>query len=65
MPKFEVTGSVDCVVLIGKYEADSKEEAERMAEDDESADWYPTLCHQCSREVEVGDITEVYVNEVQ
>lgn len=61
--KYSVYGIMNASVHIGDYEADSKEQAEEMANDDQDADWYPCLCHQCSTELEVDDINEVVVYE--
>lgn len=63
MSKYKVFGHLSAFILIGEYEAESKEAAEKMAENDDSADWYPSLCHQCSSEVELGDINKVEVVE--
>lgn len=63
MTKYNVWGSVGADKLIGTYEADSPEEAEKMADKDPEADWSTSLCHQCSHEVELGDIYKTYVEE--
>ena len=58
MAKYCVYGLVAASVVLGEYEADSENAAIRLAEEDPDADWYPTICHQCSDVVEVGDIYE-------
>ena len=64
MKKYRVWGSVSASVDLGEYEAESADEAEKMAEDNDDAKWYPSLCHHCSSEIDVGDIYEVHVEEV-
>ena len=59
--KYNVYGIVSASVHIGTYEAESKEQAEDMANNDKEANWYPSLCHQCSGELEIGDIYELQV----
>jgi len=51
-------------VIIGVYEADSKEEAIKMAGEDENANWMPSLCHQCAKEIDLGDICETEAEEI-
>lgn len=63
MSKYKVYGHLSASILIGEYEAESKEAAEKMAENDDHADWYPSLCHQCASEVDLGDIYKVEVDE--
>jgi len=61
--KYHVYGIMSASVLLGEYEADSKEKAIEMAEQNSSADWYPSLCHQCARKVDLGDIQDIEANE--
>ena len=61
--KYKVYGIMTASVLLGEYEANSKEEAEEMAENDKTADWYPTLCHQCADDIELSDIYKVEISE--
>lgn len=55
MTKYIVYAKVSASIKIGEYEAGSKEEALQLAEEDGSANWMPSLCHQCSDEVDLGD----------
>ena len=59
MGKYMVYGIVCASVDLGTYEANSEQEAIGMAEDNQEANWNPGLCHQCSNEVEIGDVYEV------
>ena len=63
MKKYRVYGLVSATVDLGEYEAESAEEAEKMAEDNDDAGWYPSICHQCANEIDVGDVYEVHVEE--
>ena len=54
MKTYRVYGLWTASKLIGEFEANSEEEAIAMAEDSDEA--YASLCHQCSREIELGDI---------
>ena len=54
--KYRVYGIMTASVLIGEYEADSAEEAERMSDADPDANVWPSLCYQCSEEIELGEI---------
>jgi len=63
--KYSVYGEVGVSVHIGDYEADSEEEAEEMASNDTEANWYPSLCHQCSHELELGDIGKLHVYKAE
>ncbi|MEK3838670.1 hypothetical protein [Paenibacillus sp. FSL R7-0128] len=62
MPKFRIYGRVVATKYIGEFEADTKEQAERMAWDSDEA--YVSVCHQCSKEVEDPEIRELEVEEV-
>lgn len=64
MAKYQVYGTMSASVILGVYEAESKEEAIKMAGEDENANWMPSLCHQCSHEVELGDIYETEAEEI-
>lgn len=55
MKTYRVYGLWTAYKVIGEFEANSEEEAIAMAEESEEA--YASLCHQCSREVELGDST--------
>lgn len=55
MPKYRVYAIATASWVLGEYEAETPEEAEKMVDDDQTAEMYKSLCHQCSAEVEVGD----------
>jgi len=59
--KYRVYGIMTASCLIGEYEADSEDDAKAKAESDGEANWYPTLCHQCSTEVELEEIYETQI----
>lgn len=58
MAKYEVYGLIKTSKFIGEFEANSKEEAEKMAWDSDEA--YVSLCYHCSREF----ATEIEVTEM-
>jgi len=64
MSKYNVYGILGASVFIGEYEADTKEAADKMAEEDPEANWNPSLCFQCGREVDIGDVYETQVEEI-
>ena len=65
MPKYRVYGVLTGSVYIGEYEAENESAAEDMANEDKEANWMPSLCYQCSGEVEIGDIYEVQIEKVE
>ena len=64
MPIYKVYGILTGSVYLGEYEAENEDAAEDMADKD-PANWMPSLCHQCSGEVEINDIYEVQVELVK
>lgn len=56
MPKYDVVLVYAATKLV-KVEATSKEEAEEKAQVQSHA----SLCHHCSRHLELGDVYEVHV----
>ena len=64
MKKYRVYGLMTASVLLGEYEAEDSEAAIKLAEEDDNANWMPTICHQCSREVELNEIYETDAVEV-
>jgi len=58
MKKYRVYGLMTASVLLGEYEAEDSEAAIKLAEEDDNANWMPTICHQCSHEVELNEIYE-------
>jgi hypothetical protein len=65
MKKYSVYGIISASVFLGEYEAESKEEAVKMAEENRNANWHPTLCWQCAGEVELGDVYDTQVEEIE
>ena len=58
MAKYAVWGIMTASIKIGEYEAENEQEARDMADNDKDADWYPTLCHQCAKGIDLSDIYE-------
>jgi hypothetical protein len=58
MPKYHVYAAATGTIYLGEYEAETPEKAVEMAENSDKCAT-PTLCHQCSREVDLGDIHSV------
>ena len=56
--KYAVYGNMGASIKIGEYEAESEDEAIEMADADPQGNWYPSLCWQCNREIEIGDVYE-------
>ena len=54
--KFRVYGLMTASKYLGEYEAESKEEALRMLEEDDDTDYYPNLCHHCAKELDIGEV---------
>lgn len=63
MPKYSVYAIVTGSKFLGEIEAESKEAAIQKGWD--HPDCHISICHQCSREVEVGDIYEIQVDEIE
>lgn len=62
--KFRVYGLVTGTKFLGVFEANTPEEAKEMAAISEEN--FITLCHQCSREVELDDIgTTGFIVEIE
>ena len=61
MTKYNVTGVVSGSKHIGVFEANSKEEAEKMAY--ESEEIYVSLCYACSSECEDAEIQKLVIEE--
>ena len=53
MPKYHVYGVMTATKYFGEIETDSQNEAVEIAEN--SDDNYASLCHQCSREIDLDD----------
>jgi hypothetical protein len=63
MPKYRVYAIASASWVLGEYEAESKEAAIEMSEQDDDADYYVGLCHQCAGDVELGDAYEFQAEE--
>ncbi len=63
MKKYRVYGRLSGSVDLGEYEAESGEQAIEMANDNPDVNWYPSLCHHCDGEVDLGDIHDVDADE--
>lgn len=57
MAKYAVYAIATASWKLGEYEAESKEAAIVLARDDQQAEYYKSLCHQCS-DVDLSDVTE-------
>lgn len=56
--KFYVTFEVYASTTV-EVEADTKEEAEELAKD---VVYTPSLCHHCSRHLDIGDVGEILMS---
>ncbi len=63
MPRYAVYEIATASYLVGEYEAESEDAAKRMASDGPQND-PPSICHQCSNEVELGDWYEYQTEEI-
>ena len=63
--KYKVYGIMTACTVIGTYEADTREEAIEKSENDTEGNWYPSLCHQCARDVEIGEIYRTETDELE
>lgn len=62
---YRVYGIASASTLVGEYEANSEEEAIRLAQEDREANYHISLCHQCAGEVDVGDIYKEHAEEAE
>ncbi|WP_315729891.1 hypothetical protein [Bradyrhizobium sp. SZCCHNRI2010] len=62
MKTYSVYGSVIGTKFIGRFRANSKDEAIRLAE--KEGDCHVSLCHQCDGECEDGEVRELIAEEV-
>jgi len=60
--KYHVYAAVGATKYIGKFEADSEDEAIEKAARSKKA-YAPSLCHQCSHEMDVGDLYDFSAEE--
>lgn len=61
MSKYNVYATVTGGAYLGQVEADSKEEALRIA--DTQIDLSVSFCHQCTKYCENAEITDIQVEE--
>jgi len=64
MDKYKVYGVMTTNVCLGEYEASSKADAITQADRDKEAPYWPSLCHQCATEIELGDIYDTQAEKV-
>ena len=62
MPRYLVYEIATASYFVGEYEAESEEEAKRLADERPQND-QPILCHQCAGEVEIGEWYEYQVDK--
>lgn len=62
MPKFHVTAMIAASKYIGVFDAETAEAAKKMAEDE--ADCYVNICHQCAKEIEIGEVYDFDMDEI-
>lgn len=62
MARYAVYGIISASKFIGEFEADSKDEA--IAKAQAEGDYHVSICHQCAREIDMGDIYEEQVSEI-
>jgi hypothetical protein len=67
MKKWSVWGNYYASKFLGEVEAETEEEALKLAEDDAGAefDYMVCLCHQCADEVEIGDLDSFFVSPTE
>lgn len=64
MSKFRVWGAVVGTKYLGEFEASSEEELLKLLEDGDADFIEPSLCHQCSSEVEDPVIEKFEIEEI-
>ena len=62
MPKFSVYALYTASRHIGEFVAETADEAEVLA--DKEGDFSVSICHQCSREIDIGDCYKTEVEEI-
>lgn len=62
MPRYVVTAAVIGSKVLGEYEADSEEEAIEKAGKEAGI---PSICHQCSGEIDDPDFGEFEAEQVE
>lgn len=59
--KFAVYGVATASKFLGYFEAENEQQAKEMAS--ESDEYYISLCHHCSRGLDIGDFYEEQAEE--
>ena len=62
MPKYKIHGTITGTKYIGEVEAKNEKEAELKAWELEGC--YVSVCHQCSKEIEDPEVTEIQIEEI-
>ena len=63
MPKFLVYEVATASYFVGEYEADTKEDAEALADAEPQND-APCLCHQCAGDLELGEFYQYQTDAI-
>ena len=63
MPKYRTYGLFTASKSLGEVEADTPDKAREKAF--ETGDSYVQICHQCSREIDLGDMYDVEVELIE
>ena len=64
MKKYNVYANVTVTKFVGTFEAESEEDAVEKGMDNPEC-CADQLCHYCSRKYDVGDVDEVFAEEVK
>jgi len=64
MAKYQVIGLISATIIVGEYEAKSAAAAIKKAENDPKANSYCTLCHQCAKNIEMGEVYTLVTEEI-
>jgi len=64
MPKYRVYAIASASWLLGEYEAENEDEARDLSQDDDSAEYHPSICHSCAGKIELGDAYKFDAEEV-
>ncbi len=62
MPKFALYAMFTASKSLGEFEAETEEKAIAMAE--ESGETYLSICHQCAKEIDLGDCYEIQAEKL-
>mgnify|MGYP003652142593 CR=1 FL=1 len=64
MPKYRIYEIATAAYFVGEYEAETKDEAEAMADSDPQNE-QPCLCHYCAGEVDLGEFYKYQTDEIR